>query len=392
MSTAVSTDSVDPIQEQYLTENCIQVDRNDGIIGPVSKRECHMNPLLHRAFSVFIFDKERRMLLQKRSSTKITFPLVWTNSCCSHPLFGIEQNGVDGVKIAAKRKLLHELGIDTVNVGDMEVMGRFIYLARSDSIWVEHELDYAIIVTNFDATFKPNPEEVSEVRFVTPDELSEMFIGGKELFSPWFSLFYKFHWLKTWWEKLDDLKSVRESDDMHSIWSRGNTIFAFTLTVLSAVTLMAFLTSMFAVKSVKVEISAANPRIRSMSDYTNEEGKSDLAMVSLNIHADMSPIFNWNVKQLFIFLVAEYSTMKNVINQVVLWDKIVKRPDSQVILEESIHPKYYFLDDGSNLLSHQNVTLILKWNIVPNAGRLEDSQGDGQFILKFPSNYVSGRF
>ncbi|CAK5056401.1 unnamed protein product [Meloidogyne enterolobii] len=231
MSTAVSTDSVDPIQEQYLTENCIQVDRNDGIIGPVSKRECHMNPLLHRAFSVFIFDKERRMLLQKRSATKITFPLVWTNSCCrffpfsiyfyiffSHPLFGIEQNGVDGVKVAAKRKLLHELGIDTVNVGDMEVMGRFIYLARSDSIWVEHELDYAIIVTNFDAAFKPNPEEVSEVRFVTPDELNEMFIGGKELFSPWFSLFYKFHWLKTWWEKLDDLKSVRESDDViHSL-------------------------------------------------------------------------------------------------------------------------------------------------------------------------------
>ncbi|KAL7074283.1 hypothetical protein ACQ4LE_006579 [Meloidogyne hapla] len=179
---------------------------------------------------------------------------------------------------------------------------------------------------------------------------------------------------------------------MHSIWSRGNTIFAFTLTVLSAVTLMAFLTSMFAVKSVKVEISATNPRIRSMSDYTNEEGKSDLAMVSLNIHADMSPIFNWNVKQLFIFLVAEYSTMKNVVNQVVLWDKIVKRPDSQVILEESIHPKYYFLDDGSNLLSHQNVTLVLKWNIVPNAGRLEDAQGDGQFVVKFPSNYVSGRF
>ena len=98
------------------------------------------------------------MLLQKRSSTKITFPLVWTNSCCrfffaiyflkiffSHPLFGIEQNGVDGVKVAAKRKLLHELGINTVNVGDMEVMGRFIYLARSDSIWVEHELDYAIM-------------------------------------------------------------------------------------------------------------------------------------------------------------------------------------------------------------------------------------------------------
>jgi hypothetical protein len=57
-----------------------------------------------------------------------------------------------------------------------------------------------------------------------------------------------------------------------------------------------------------------------------------------------------------------------------------------------IHPKYYFLDDGSNLLSHQNVTLIMKWNIVPNAGRLENAQGDGQFVIKFPSNYVSGRF
>ena len=63
----------------------------------------------------------------------------------SHPLFGIEQNGVEGVKIAAKRKLFHELGIDSVDVGDMHVMGRFIYLARSDSIWVEHELDYAIL-------------------------------------------------------------------------------------------------------------------------------------------------------------------------------------------------------------------------------------------------------
>lgn len=179
---------------------------------------------------------------------------------------------------------------------------------------------------------------------------------------------------------------------MHSIWSRANTVFAFTLTVLSAVTLMAFVSSLFANKVTKVELSGINPRIRSMSDYTIEEGKSDLAMISLNIHADMSPIFNWNVKQLFIYLVAEYSTMKNVVNQVVLWDRIIKRTDPLVILEESIHPKYYFLDDGSNLLSHQNVTLLLKWNIVPNAGRLENAEGAAQYVVKFPSNYVTGRF
>ncbi|KAL3074954.1 hypothetical protein niasHS_014399 [Heterodera schachtii] len=179
---------------------------------------------------------------------------------------------------------------------------------------------------------------------------------------------------------------------MHSVWSRANTIFAFSLTVLSTVTLLAFVSSMFFTKTTNVELSATNPRVRSMSDYTIEEGKSDLAMVSLSIQADMAPIFNWNVKQLFVYLTAEYSTMKNVINQVVLWDRIVKRTDPQVIFEQSIHPKYYFLDDGSNLLSHQNVTLTLNWNIVPNAGRLETVTNNGKFVLKFPSNYISGRF
>jgi len=71
-----------------------------------------------------------------------------------------------------------------------------------------------------------------------------------------------------------------------------------------------------------------------MADYSVEEGKSDVAMLNLNIQADMSPVFNWNVKQLFVYLVAEYSTMKNVVNQVVLWDKIIMREDSQVILEQ----------------------------------------------------------
>lgn len=75
-----------------------------------------------------------------------------------------------------------------------------------------------------------------------------------------------------------------------------------------------------------------------------------------------------------------------------LWDKIVLRSDPQVILEQSIHPKYYFLDDGTNLLGHENVTLVLKWNIVPNAGYLAMAEGQGKHIVKFPSEYVSGRF
>ncbi|KAI1728668.1 signal peptidase subunit domain-containing protein [Ditylenchus destructor] len=179
---------------------------------------------------------------------------------------------------------------------------------------------------------------------------------------------------------------------MHSIWTRANTIFAFTLTVLSAATLLAFLSSLYFTDTVPVTITAANARVKSMPDYSIEEGKADMAMLSLSINADLSPVFNWNVKELFVYLVAEYSTMKNAVNQVTLWDKIIMRPDRQVILEESIHPKYYFLDDGSNLLSHQNVTLTLKWNIVPNAGYLKMSQGQGSYVVKLPSNYVSGRF
>jgi len=180
---------------------------------------------------------------------------------------------------------------------------------------------------------------------------------------------------------------------MHSIWSRANTVFAFTLTVITVATILAFVVSIYSRRVVDVEILALNPRVKTMTDYSVEDGKSDMVMLSLNIHADMSPVFNWNVKQLFLYLIAEYSTMKNVVNQVVLWDKIIKRTDTKhVILEQSIHPKYYFLDDGSNLLSHQNITLLLKWNIVPNAGHLATSQGDGTYIVKLPSSYVSGRF
>jgi signal peptidase complex subunit 3 len=179
---------------------------------------------------------------------------------------------------------------------------------------------------------------------------------------------------------------------MHSIWTRANSIFAFTLSVLSAVTFLAFLSTAFLPNTTPVTISASNPRIRSMADYASDNAKSDMAMLSLNIHADVSPVFNWNVKQLFMYLVAEYSTMKNVVNQVVLWDKIVPRTDRQVVIEQSVNPKYYFIDDGSNLLSHQNVTLVLRWNVVPNAGYLAKAQGEGSYVVKFPSNYVSGRF
>lgn len=75
-----------------------------------------------------------------------------------------------------------------------------------------------------------------------------------------------------------------------------------------------------------------------------------------------------------------------------MWDKIVRRNDLTVINEQRISPKYYFTDDGTNLLNHPNVTLVLRWNVVPNAGYLALAQGEGQHILHFPPTYYTGRF
>lgn len=118
MSTdAVTLSQYDATQIGLMAEECILVDKQDKVLGPDTKKSCHLNAnidqgKLHRAFSVFLFDSTNKLLLQQRSSAKITFPEYFTNTCCSHPLFRPEElDGVNGVKIAAQRKLNHELGI-----------------------------------------------------------------------------------------------------------------------------------------------------------------------------------------------------------------------------------------------------------------------------------------
>ena len=107
-----SSVALDPVQEALLSEPCILVDENDQALGQASKRACHeMLPngtsLLHRAFSLFIFNSRDELLLQQRSSTKITFPDMWTNTCCSHPLAvesEMEEAAAVGVKRAAQEE------------------------------------------------------------------------------------------------------------------------------------------------------------------------------------------------------------------------------------------------------------------------------------------------
>ena len=106
--------------------------------------------LLHRAFSVFLFDDQNRLLLQQRASEKITFPDMWTNTCCSHPLGIPTETGsnladsIAGAKNAARRKLDHELGIkkEQVPVDEFRFLTRIHYKAPSDGKWGEHESEF----------------------------------------------------------------------------------------------------------------------------------------------------------------------------------------------------------------------------------------------------------
>lgn len=108
--------------------------------------------LLHRAFSAFVFrPSDGKLLLQQRATEKITFPDMWTNTCCSHPLDDFAEEKVEteqlGVKIAASRKLEHELGIprEQTPVTGFQYLTRIHYLAPSDGMWGEHEGAYPLV-------------------------------------------------------------------------------------------------------------------------------------------------------------------------------------------------------------------------------------------------------
>ena len=130
---------MDTTQEKYLEERCILVDENDKVIGSETKRTCHLNTnieagMLHRAFSVFLFNQKGELLLQKRSKAKITFPSCWTNTCCSHPLYcpeELDETDNIGVRRAVRRKLKHELGIPPEQVLNAQYLPQYFSLCSA---------------------------------------------------------------------------------------------------------------------------------------------------------------------------------------------------------------------------------------------------------------------
>ncbi|KAG9246060.1 NUDIX hydrolase domain-like protein [Calycina marina] len=207
-------DGHDAEQIRLMDEVCIVLDENDKPIGNLSKKTCHLmtnidKGLLHRAFSVFLFNSKNELLLQQRATEKITFPDMWTNTCCSHPL-GIPGEGgaellesVAGVKNAARRKLDHELGIKEHQVpfNDFKFLTRIHYKAPCDGKWGEHEIDYILFI-KADVDLEPNLNEVRDATYVTADGLKKMFDNPALKFTPWFKLICN-SLLFEWWEHLD---------------------------------------------------------------------------------------------------------------------------------------------------------------------------------------------
>ncbi|HJN69905.1 MAG TPA: isopentenyl-diphosphate delta-isomerase [Candidatus Thalassarchaeaceae archaeon] len=181
-------------QSKMMEELCLLVDEDDVVIGNDSKLGCHHGEgIRHRAFSVLIFDSENRLLVQQRSSDKITFPSVWANSCCSHPLDIVGENGIpeEGVKEAARRKLEQELGIsrEITNSWDFNHIGRFEYRCRWDDEWVEHEIDHVMIVKS-DVAINFNRNEIQATDWIDNNELIDMMEHRgrwkNQLIAPWF--------------------------------------------------------------------------------------------------------------------------------------------------------------------------------------------------------------
>ena len=213
--------SSDAEQATLMAEAVICVAEDDTVIGPMSKLETHQGAgHYHRAFSVLLFNSRGEMLLQQRSADKVTFPNVWANACCSHPLHSQEEMETEnamGVKRAAVRKLEQELGIDpsTVSTDDMVFMTKMRYAARMNHEWIEREVDH-ILVMCADLEINPNPNEVANIMWVNHDEMEAMLIEERppeQAIAPWFRCIAARIMQPTWWTSFNDQQALAELAD-----------------------------------------------------------------------------------------------------------------------------------------------------------------------------------
>lgn len=160
-------------------EKVILVNEKDEPIGLMPKMEAHEKGLLHRAFSVFVFNDKNELMLQQRALSKYHSPGLWTNTCCSH-----QREGESNIE-AGKRRLQEEMGFTT----DLKDIMAFIYKAPFDNGLTEHEFDH-ILVGNFNDVPNLNPEEVSAWKWMKLEEVQKDMKNHPERYTEWFKIIF----------------------------------------------------------------------------------------------------------------------------------------------------------------------------------------------------------
>ena len=174
----------------------ILVDTADRVVGRLSKSRCHEGEgVLHRAFSLLIFNAAGDLLIQQRSPSKRLWPLYWSNSCCSHPRSG------EDMETATQRRLLEELGITC----PLQFLFKFQYQAQFDATGSEHELCSVFIGTCIEP-IAADPCEISAWRWVDPAELQSQLASQTGVkFTPWFTL----EWARIWRDHREAVLAMR---------------------------------------------------------------------------------------------------------------------------------------------------------------------------------------
>lgn len=161
-------------------EFVVLVDVEDNVLGTMEKMEAHEKALLHRAFSVFLFNKKGEMLLQQRAFSKYHSGGLWTNACCSHPREG--ESYID----AAHRRLMEEMGFDCA----IEKAFHFVYKKELDKGLTEHELDH-VFIGEYEGEINFNPEEVNDYKYISQDLLMEDLEKNPDKYTEWFKICLK---------------------------------------------------------------------------------------------------------------------------------------------------------------------------------------------------------
>ena len=160
-----------------MIEEVIVVDELDNSIGTMEKMEAHEKAILHRAFSVFVFNKNGEMLLQQRAINKYHSGGLWTNTCCSHP------KPFEKTIAAAARRLKEEMGFET----DLVKVFDFIYKAPFSNGLTEYEFDH-VYIGLYNGTIMPNKDEVANYEYITLENIEQQLENDPSKYTEWFKI------------------------------------------------------------------------------------------------------------------------------------------------------------------------------------------------------------